>query len=132
MPHSNGTAELNRTCLLVLQEDLRSQAQVSNSDAGPRTSEPHDDSHLEAALLAKEKVISELHAELHKLETALADEKEERLAEIRKLHVSLDEKVSACGLFFDGFHELFQRCWLELVLFAFLQRMALWEVAKPD
>lgn len=127
--HTSMVQQIKRT---YLQEDLRSQAQASNNDAGPRTFEPHDDSHLEAALLAKEKVISELHAELHKLETALAEEKEERLAEIRKLHVSLDEKVSACVLPSDGFHEMFKRCCLELVLFPFLQRMASWEVVEPD
>jgi hypothetical protein len=104
--HTPSVQQSKRSSLLLSQEDLRSQAQASNSDAGPRTFEPHDDSHLEAALLAKEKVISELHAELHKLETALADEKEERLAEIKKLHVSLDEKVGARVLLFNWLSSL--------------------------
>ncbi|GAQ87720.1 Transcription factor/CCAAT displacement protein CDP1 [Klebsormidium nitens] len=93
------TDEVERAQARLMQlekekEDLRGQVQASNEGGGVRTSDPYDDSHLEAALLAKEKVISELHAELHKLETALAGEKEERLAEIKKLHVALDEKVS--------------------------------------
>lgn len=48
---------------------------------------------LENSLSAKEKVISELNTELHKMETTLSDEREQYMKEIKKLSALLNEKV---------------------------------------
>lgn len=50
-------------------------------------------SNLEASLTAKEKIISELHHELHVIETTLGTEREQHLAEVKKLKALLNEKV---------------------------------------
>lgn len=56
-------------------------------------------SNLEASLTAKEKIISELHHELHVIETALGTEREQHLAEVKKLKALLNEKVVPTFLF---------------------------------
>lgn len=48
---------------------------------------------LENSLTAKEKIISELNMELHNIETALSNEREQHLNEIKKLNTLLHEKV---------------------------------------
>lgn len=50
-------------------------------------------SSLEASLTAKEKIISELHHELHTMETSLGSEREQHIAEVKKLKALLSEKV---------------------------------------
>lgn len=49
-------------------------------------------SNLEASLTAKEKIISELHHELHLMETTLGSEREQHVAEVKKLKALLIEK----------------------------------------
>jgi homeobox protein cut-like len=60
-------------------------------------------SNLEASLTAKEKIISELHYELHKIEGTLGNEREEHLAEVKRLNALLNEKarVHPLSLFVD-------------------------------
>lgn len=53
---------------------------------------------LETSLYAKEKIISDLNMELHRMETTLSDEREKHLNEIKKLNALLDEKVFATFL----------------------------------
>ncbi|KAK4374634.1 hypothetical protein RND71_005311 [Anisodus tanguticus] len=53
------------------------------------------DSALENSLYAKEKIISELNVELHKLENTLSNEREEHINEIKKLNSLLNEKEVA-------------------------------------
>lgn len=48
---------------------------------------------LENSLNAKEKQISELNMELHNIETALSNEREEHINEVKKLSAMLNEKV---------------------------------------
>jgi len=48
---------------------------------------------LENSLTAKEKIISDLNMELHKMETAFSNEREQYMNEIKKLNTLLDEKV---------------------------------------
>lgn len=48
---------------------------------------------LENSLTAKEKIISELNMEIHNVETALANEREQHVAEIKKLNSVLNKKV---------------------------------------
>ena len=63
----------------------------------PSSSPPESSPTFEASLSAKEKIISELHTELHALETTLAQNRLEHLAELRKLHAVLDDKVGVGG-----------------------------------
>ena len=49
---------------------------------------------LENSLSAKEKIISELNMELHKIETTLSSEREQHLIEIKNLNASINEKVT--------------------------------------
>ena len=49
---------------------------------------------LENSLTAKEKIISELNMEIHNVETALANEREDHVAEIKKLNSLLNKKVN--------------------------------------
>ena len=48
---------------------------------------------LENSLTAKEKIISELNMEIHNVETALANEREDHVVEIKKLNSLLNKKV---------------------------------------
>ncbi|GLJ49086.1 hypothetical protein SUGI_1035530 [Cryptomeria japonica] len=79
------------------KEQLRSQLQAVNTqETQDKEREELDTSKsLEASLSAKEKIISELHAELHKLETTLSNEREQYLDETKKLNSLLHEKVIA-------------------------------------
>lgn len=54
---------------------------------------------LENSLIAKEKIISDLNMELHKMETTFSNEREQYMNEIKKLNTLLDEKV--CITFFS-------------------------------
>lgn len=56
------------------------------------------DSALENSLYAKEKIISELNVELHKLENTLSNEREEHINEIKKLNSLLNEKVYSLNI----------------------------------
>lgn len=78
------------------KEQLRSQLQVVHTqETEHKEREDLDSSNtLEASLSAKEKFISELHTELHKLETALSNEREQHLLEIKKLNTLLIEKAT--------------------------------------
>lgn len=48
---------------------------------------------LENSLTAKEKIISDLNMELHNIETALSDEREKHMHEIKRLNSIIIEKV---------------------------------------
>ena len=48
---------------------------------------------LENSLSAKEKIISELNMELHRVETTLSNEREHHISETKKLNALLHEKV---------------------------------------
>ncbi|KAH9722625.1 protein CASP [Citrus sinensis] len=97
--------ERAQTRLLSLQREkdlLRSQLQSANDEAGELTivSCGHSDtldsnSYLENSLSAKEKIISELNSELHNIETALSNEREQHMNEIKKLNALLIEKEAA-------------------------------------
>lgn len=72
---------------------LRSQLQSANEDNDERKSEKLDaNSILENSMSAKDKLISELNAELHNLENTLSNEREQHLNEMKKLHALLHEK----------------------------------------
>lgn len=68
----------------ILSSKSKSFAFSDNFDA---------DRALENSLYAKEKIISELNVELHKLENTLSSEREEHINEIKKLNSLLNEKV---------------------------------------
>ncbi|GAB4860965.1 hypothetical protein Ancab_036125 [Ancistrocladus abbreviatus] len=75
---------------------LRSQLQTADEETENRKSDILDsNSILESSLSAKEKIISELHMELHNIETALADEREQHINEIKRLKAMLNEKEVA-------------------------------------
>ncbi|KAG6546451.1 hypothetical protein Mapa_011999 [Marchantia paleacea] len=76
------------------KEQLRTQLQsVHNQEAQFREKlDSETSSSLEASLSVKEKIISELHLELHKLEATLSTEREENLAEVKKLSNLIHEK----------------------------------------
>ncbi|GAB2270239.1 hypothetical protein Dimus_005143 [Dionaea muscipula] len=82
--------------LLSLEREkglLRSQLQNADEESEKKKSDSvYSDSVLENSLSAKEKIISELHAELHNIETTLADERNQHINEIKKLKVQLSEK----------------------------------------
>ncbi|GAB4860971.1 hypothetical protein Ancab_036131 [Ancistrocladus abbreviatus] len=85
--------------LLSLEREkglLRSQLQTADKETENRKSDILDsNSILESSLSAKEKIISELHMELHNIETALADEREQHINEIKRLKAMLNEKEVA-------------------------------------
>lgn len=85
--------------LLSLEREkglLRSQLQTANEDNDHKNSDNLDaDSAFENSLYAKEKIISELNVELHKLENTLSNEREEHINEIKKLNSLLNEKEVA-------------------------------------
>lgn len=56
-------------------------------------------SNLEVSLKAKEKIISELHYELHTIESTLSNEREQHLVEVKRLNALLNEKVREASLF---------------------------------
>ncbi|KAI0495121.1 hypothetical protein KFK09_025268 [Dendrobium nobile] len=73
---------------------LRSQLQSVNEESVSKQSDSLDSSNaLEISLNAKEKMISDLNVELHKMETAFSNEREQHMSEIRKLNALLNEKV---------------------------------------
>lgn len=80
------------------KETLKSQLQVSQSQETPHLDKMDADSNsLEATLSVKERVISELHMELHNVESTLSTEREEHLFELKNLHSRLDEKEELVG-----------------------------------
>ncbi|KAL8463647.1 hypothetical protein ACS0TY_033562 [Phlomoides rotata] len=85
-----------QTRLLSLEREkglLRSQLQSANEDSGHKKSDSFDaNTMLENSLNAKDKIISELNTELHKIETTLSDERENHLNELKKLKALLNEK----------------------------------------
>ncbi|XP_052179854.1 protein CASP [Diospyros lotus] len=91
--------ERAQTRLLSLEREkgiLRSQLQSANDVKGNKQSDNFDSNTiLENSLSAKEKIISELHVELHNLETTLSNEREQHVNEIKKLSASLKEKEAA-------------------------------------
>ncbi|EFH59392.1 hypothetical protein ARALYDRAFT_318610 [Arabidopsis lyrata subsp. lyrata] len=88
--------ERAQTRLLTLEREkghLRSQLQTANEDTDNKKSDNVDsNSMLENSLTAKEKIISELNMEIHNVETALANERESHVAEIKKLNSLLNKK----------------------------------------
>uniref|UniRef100_A0A2P2M2E6 Protein CASP n=1 Tax=Rhizophora mucronata TaxID=61149 RepID=A0A2P2M2E6_RHIMU len=75
---------------------LRSQLQSANEETGNKKSDNIDSSSvLENSLIAKEKIISDLNLELHNIETTLTNEREQHMAEIKKLNAVLHEKEVA-------------------------------------
>ncbi|PKA52364.1 Protein CASP [Apostasia shenzhenica] len=75
---------------------LRSQLQTVDEESVIKQSDYLDSNNIfESSLSAKEKMISDLNMELHKMETILSDEREQHLSEIRKLNTLLSEKETA-------------------------------------
>lgn len=85
--------------LLSLEREkghLRSQLQSANEESENKKSDTVDpNSVLENSLSAKEKIISDLNLELHKVETTLSNERELHISEIKKLNALLHEKETA-------------------------------------
>ncbi|CAA0829179.1 Protein CASP [Striga hermonthica] len=85
-----------QTRLLSLEREkglLRSQLQSAHDESGNKRSDSVDASTmLENSLIAKEKIISELNMELHKIETTLSNEREYHLNELKNLKVMLHVK----------------------------------------
>ncbi|XP_020587087.1 protein CASP [Phalaenopsis equestris] len=72
---------------------LRSQLQSVNEESVSKQSDFLVSSNAhESSLQAKEKVISDLNMELHKMETTLSNEREQHISEIRKFNALLKEK----------------------------------------
>lgn len=88
--------ERAQTRLLSLEREkglLRSQLQSAHDDTGNKKSDNLDlNSVLENSLSAKEKIISELNMELHKIETTLSSEREQHIIEIKNLNALINEK----------------------------------------
>lgn len=76
------------------KEQLRSELQAVNSQETHLQERLNEEasSNLEASLTAKEKIISELHYELHKIETTLGNEREQHLSEVKRLNTLVNEK----------------------------------------
>ncbi|XP_048330025.2 protein CASP [Ziziphus jujuba] len=74
---------------------LRTQLQSANDETNKKSDNTDANSILENSLTAKEKIISELNMELHNIETALSNEREQHLNEIKKLNTLLHEKDMA-------------------------------------
>ncbi|CAL4926937.1 unnamed protein product [Urochloa decumbens] len=75
--------------------DLRSQLQTTNEDASKSSDYLESSDILESSLNAKEKIISELNAELRNIESTLSNEREIHVNELKKLTALLTEKESA-------------------------------------
>jgi len=75
--------------------DLRSQLQTTNEDESKSSDYLESSDILESSLNAKEKIISELNAELRNIESTLSSEREMHVNELKKLTASLTEKESA-------------------------------------
>ncbi|KAK1278472.1 Protein CASP [Acorus gramineus] len=88
--------ERAQTRLLSLEREkglLRSQLQSTNEDNENKESNYVDTSGiLENSLIAKEKMISELNMELRNMETAISNEREQHMSEIKKLNALINEK----------------------------------------
>ncbi|XP_027357771.1 protein CASP isoform X1 [Abrus precatorius] len=91
--------ERAQSMLLSLEREkgvLRSQLQTANEETEIKKSDNFDsNSALENSLNAKEKLISELNMELHNVETALSNEREEHVNEVKKLTAMLNEKEAS-------------------------------------
>ncbi|CAN6479979.1 unnamed protein product [Victoria cruziana] len=91
--------ERAQTRLLSLErekESLRAQLHATSAENVNKTSEDADASiSLENLLNAKEKIISELHMELHNLETTLSNEREQHMNEMKKLKAIVNDKENA-------------------------------------
>ncbi|KAK1302498.1 Protein CASP [Acorus calamus] len=89
--------ERAQTRLLSLEREkglLRSQLQSTNEDNENKESNYVDTSGiLENSLIAKEKMISELNMELRNMETAISNEREQHMSEIKKLNALINEKM---------------------------------------
>ncbi|AQK63548.1 protein CASP [Zea mays] len=75
--------------------DLRSQLQTTNEDASKSSDYLESSDILESSLNAKEKIISELNAELRNIESTLSSEREMHVNELKKLTTLLTEQESA-------------------------------------
>uniref|UniRef100_A0A0E0KI44 Protein CASP n=1 Tax=Oryza punctata TaxID=4537 RepID=A0A0E0KI44_ORYPU len=75
--------------------DLRSQLQTTNEDATNSSDYVESSDILESSLNAKEKIISELNAELRSIENTLSSERETHVNELKKLTALLSEKENA-------------------------------------
>lgn len=75
--------------------DLRSQLQTTNEDTSNNSDYMDPSDILESSLIAKEKIISELNAELRNVESTLSSEKEMHVNELKKLTALLSEKETA-------------------------------------
>ncbi|KAF7813797.1 protein CASP [Senna tora] len=88
--------ERSQTRLLSLEREkgvLRSQLKLANEDTEIKKSYNLDsNSMLENSLNVNKKRISELNMELHNLETALSNEREEHMNDVKKLTAMLSEK----------------------------------------
>lgn len=90
--------ERAQTRLLSLEREkgiLRSQLQSTNEENENNSDYLESSNILESSLNAKEKIISELNMELHNMETALSNEREQHLNAIKKLQSLLNEKETA-------------------------------------
>eukprot|EP00850_Spirogloea_muscicola_P010406 SM000061S19233 [mRNA] locus=s61:261247:266684:- [translate_table: standard] len=85
-------AQARLTSLEREKEALKAQLQAMPTSEAKTRSESEKSSNLEASLTAKEKIISELHMELHNLETTLSSERDTHGAELKKLRSLLDER----------------------------------------
>eukprot|EP00850_Spirogloea_muscicola_P007234 SM000036S13278 [mRNA] locus=s36:367483:372899:+ [translate_table: standard] len=85
-------AQARLTSLEREKEALKAQLQAMPTSEAKTGSESEKSSNLEASLTAKEKIISELHMELHNLETTLSSERDTHGAEWKKLRSLLDER----------------------------------------
>ncbi|XP_062214810.1 protein CASP-like isoform X2 [Phragmites australis] len=75
--------------------DLRSQLQTTNEDASQSSDYLESSDILESSLNAKEKIITDLNAELRNIESTLSSEREMHVNELKKLTALLTEKESA-------------------------------------
>ncbi|XP_024370891.1 protein CASP isoform X3 [Physcomitrium patens] len=76
------------------KEQLRSELQAVNNQEVHLQERLNEEasSNLEVSLKAKEKIISELHYELHTIESTLSNEREQHLVEVKRLNALLNEK----------------------------------------
>lgn len=85
-----------QTRLLSLEREkglLQSQLHTANLESGQEKSDKLDTNAMfENSLSAKEKIISDLHMELHNLETTLSNERDYHLNEFKKLKALINEK----------------------------------------
>ena len=94
------TCKRGHSCFSFLTITLFIYHGISICEFGNNRSDISSSSNLEASLIEKERIIAELHAELHTLESQLSVEREQHISELKKLNALMNEKVISLSFTF--------------------------------